>query len=99
MIVLSEHAQGLILRVRAQPGARKVGVMGEHAGALKLAVSAPPEDGKANDALIDLLCELLGIKRSQVALVRGATSRDKQFLVVGLTRDELNQRVEAMLPR
>jgi uncharacterized protein (TIGR00251 family) len=99
VIVLSEHAQGLILRVRAQPGARKVGVMGEHAGALKLAVSAPPEDGKANDALIDLLCELLGIKRSQVALVRGATSRDKQFLVVGLTRDELNQRVEAMLPR
>ena len=89
MIVLKEHAQGWILRVRAHPGARKVGVMGEHAGALKLAVSVPPEEGKANQAL--------GLRRAQVVLMTGATSRHKCFLIAGLPRAELERRVAALL--
>src|ERR1700682_6728213 len=97
MIALTEHAEGWILPVRAQPGARKTGVKGEQAGALKLAVTSPPEDGRANQALIELLRELLGVKRSQVALLSGATSRDKKFLIVGLTRMELENRIWAKL--
>lgn len=78
-----------MLPVRAQPGARKNAVIGEHAGALKIAVTAPPEDGRANEALTELLREWLGLKRSQVELIGGKTSRDKQFLIRGRSPDEL----------
>ena len=46
MIAITDHAEGCILLVRAQPGARRAGVQGEQAGALKVAVTAPPEDGR-----------------------------------------------------
>jgi uncharacterized protein len=97
MIALKEHAEGWILPVRAQPGARKAGVLGEQGGALKLAVTAPPEGGRANQALIELLRELLGVKRSQVALLSGPTSRNKMFLIGGSTRAELENRIRAKL--
>lgn len=93
MIELTEHAEGVILPVRAQPGARKTGVMGEQAGALKIAVTAPPEDGRANKALVEVLREALNLKRSQVELVSGQTSRDKRFLIRGVTVAELQRRV------
>jgi len=99
VIVLGEHAEGWVLPVRAQPGARKVAVLGEQAGALKLAVTAPPEDGRANQALTELLRESLGVKRSQVALIGGATSRNKRFLIGGLARAELEVRVAELLAR
>jgi uncharacterized protein (TIGR00251 family) len=98
MIAVTDHAEGLILPIRAQPGARKAGVLGEQAGALKLAVSAPPEDGRANKALTELLREVLGVKRSQVELLSGATSRDKRFLIRGVARGDLEARLRAMCP-
>jgi uncharacterized protein (TIGR00251 family) len=97
MIAVTEHAEGLLLPVRAQPGARRNGVQGEQAGALKVAVTAPPQDGRANEALAEVLREALGLKRSQLELVGGATSRDKRFLVRGLARPELERRLAALL--
>ena len=97
MIALTDHAEGLILPVRAQPGARRAGVQGEQAGALKVAVTAPPQDGRANDALTDAVREALGLKRSQVALIGGLTSRDKRFLIRGVPRAELEAKVLALL--
>jgi uncharacterized protein (TIGR00251 family) len=97
MIAITEHAQGCILPVRAQPGARKTGVVGEQAGALKVAVTAPPDQGRANQALVEVLREVLGLKRSQVTLLSGPTSRDKRFLIQGLTVAELQARVTALL--
>jgi uncharacterized protein len=99
VIVLQEHAAGFILPVRAQPGARKEGVAGEYNGALKLAVQAPADDGRANKALIELLRELLGVKRSQLELIAGEKSRDKRFLVAGLVRAELEARIAQLLAR
>ncbi len=99
MIAIVEQADGCVLPVRAQPGARKTGVLGEQAGALKVAVTAPPEDGRANKALIEALRELLGVKRSQVELLSGHTSRDKRLLVRGLTRADLEGRLAAVLSR
>jgi uncharacterized protein (TIGR00251 family) len=89
VVTITAHPEGCLLSVRAQPGARKAGVIGEQAGALKVAVTAPPEDGRANQALTELLRDWLGLKRSQVALAGGPTSRNKQFLIRGLTPDEL----------
>jgi uncharacterized protein (TIGR00251 family) len=97
MIALADHAEGCLLPVRAQPGARRPGVQGEQNGALKVAVTAPPEDGRANQALVETLRRVLGLKRSQVELVGGATGRDKRFLIRGLTRSELEQRLAALL--
>ncbi len=97
MITVSEHADGCVLPVRAQPGARKAGIMGAHAGALKIAVTVPPEDGKANKAVLEALRELLHLKRSQVELLSGETSRDKRFLIRGLTKAELEARLKELL--
>ena len=97
MIAIAEHAEGCVLPVRAQPGARKNAIVGEHAGALKVAVTAPPEDGRANQALLELLRDKLELKRSQVELIAGPTSRDKRYLIRGLTRAELEKRLTALL--
>jgi uncharacterized protein (TIGR00251 family) len=97
MIAISNHPEGCILPVRAQPGARKSGIIGEHAGALKIAVNAPPEAGRANRALIELLAEILGIKRSRLELARGEASREKQFLVRGLSPADLRATLEKIL--
>jgi uncharacterized protein (TIGR00251 family) len=97
MIAVAEHSEGCVLPVRAQPGARKAGVLGEQGGALKVAVTAPPEDGRANKALAEALRDLLGLKRSQVELLSGETSRDKKFLIRGLARADLEARVAGLL--
>jgi uncharacterized protein len=88
-IAVIPHPQGATLAVRAQPGARKSAVLGEQANALKVAVTAPPEDGRANSALIEVLRDWLRVKRSQLELVGGAISRNKVFLVRGMTAEEL----------
>lgn len=97
MIEVTPHAEGAVLMVRAQPGARKNAVVGEHAGALRVAVSAPPEKGKANAAIQDVLAEALGCKSSQIDLLSGETSRVKKFLVTGVTLDELRRRLDALV--
>jgi uncharacterized protein (TIGR00251 family) len=93
MIAVSDHAEGCVLPVRAQPGARRAGIQGEQNGALKVAVTAPPEDGRANAALVELLREQLLLKRSQVELISGHTSRDKRFLIRGLSCAEVLDRL------
>jgi uncharacterized protein (TIGR00251 family) len=97
MVPIAEHAEGLVLPVRAQPGARRNGIQGEQNGALKVTVTAPPEDGRANAALVEVLRKELGLKRSQVELLAGATSRDKRFLIRGLTRAELEAKLGELL--
>ncbi|HTU89698.1 MAG TPA: DUF167 domain-containing protein [Gemmataceae bacterium] len=96
-LVVTEHAEGCVLPVRAQPGARRAGVQGEQSGALKVAVTAPPEDGRANQALAEVLRKALGIKRSQLELIGGQTSRDKRFLIRGMRRGELESRLADLL--
>jgi uncharacterized protein (TIGR00251 family) len=97
MIAITDHAEGCVLPVRAQPGARRAGVQGEQNGALKVAVTAPPEDGRANQALVEMLREALGLKRSQVELLSGPTSRDKRFLIRGVARAALEKRLAELL--
>jgi uncharacterized protein len=97
MIEIAEHADGCILPVRAQPGARRERIVGEQGGALKIAVHAPAQDGRANEAVLEVLREALGLKRSQVELMGGASSRTKRFLIRGLTPLELEVRLELQL--
>ena len=75
--------RAVLLSVRIQPGARRAGAAGTVAGTwngwLKLAVSAPPADGRANEAACALLAELFGLRSSAVTLVRGHSARSKVF--------------------
>lgn len=96
-ITITPHSEGATLAVRAQPGARKNAVLGEQAGALKVSVTAPPEDGRANAALVEVLRDWLGLKRSQVELATGATNRNKVFLIRGATAEQLTQLVNSKL--
>jgi uncharacterized protein (TIGR00251 family) len=91
MIELQPHADGVILRVRALPGARKNAVLGEYNGALKVAVNAAPEKGKANKAVMDVLAKSLDLNRGQIELLTGETSQDKRFLVRGMTVENLRE--------
>ena len=99
MIELTDHLEGLLIPVRAQPGARGSGIRGEHAGMLKLSVTQVAEKGKANKALAEALAAALGLKRSQVELESGETQREKKFLVRGIARDELAQRIAAAVAK
>ena len=89
MIEVTEHTEGCVLRIRAAPGARCAGILGEQAGALKVAVTAPADEGRANKALLQLLRRELGLKRSQIDILSGETSRDKRLLVRGLASRDL----------
>jgi uncharacterized protein (TIGR00251 family) len=74
----------IVLRVHAQPGAGRGAVVGRHGGALKVKVAAPPVEGRANAALVELLARTFGIKENQVSLSSGDSSRTKQFRLAGV---------------
>jgi uncharacterized protein (TIGR00251 family) len=95
--MLDDHPDGFVLPVRVQPGARKVGVLGERDGALKIAVAASAEHGRANAAVLDLLRDLLGLRRSEIELLSGPASRDKKFLIRGVGKAELQSRLARLL--
>jgi uncharacterized protein (TIGR00251 family) len=77
-----------VVRVHAQPGAGRSQVVGRHGDALKIRVAAPPEGGRANDAVAKLLADTLGAAAKDVELVGGASSRQKRFLVKGVELDD-----------
>lgn len=99
MIALEQHPQGVIIPVKAQPGARRNGLAGEHAGALKVQVTQAPERGKATDAVLETIAEALSLKRSQVSLLSGATSPQKRILVSGVSLADLAERLRAALEK
>ena len=97
MIRIAPHEEGAILPVRVQPGSRFNRLRGEQDGALKVSVTQVAEKGKANKAVIEVLTKALGVRRSQFELVSGETSPQKQFLVRGLTVEQLREKVNAAL--
>jgi uncharacterized protein len=82
------------IRVYVQPRASTTELAGLHGDALKIRLAAPPVDGAANDALIAFLAKQLGVPRSRVALVAGATSRAKIVVVEGISPGAAARRLE-----
>jgi uncharacterized protein (TIGR00251 family) len=72
---------GVTLQIQAQPGAKRTEVAGLYGDCLKLRLASPPVDGKANECLIAFLAERLGVKRAQVRITRGLSSRRKNVFV------------------
>jgi uncharacterized protein (TIGR00251 family) len=97
MIDLEQHERGTLVRVRAQPNARKNGILGERGGALRVGVTVAPEKGKANQAIAAVLADAIGCRASALVLLSGETSRDKRFLLAGLDPDAVRHRLEPLL--
>ncbi|HVM92234.1 MAG TPA: DUF167 domain-containing protein [Terriglobales bacterium] len=93
MIPILESASGVTFAVKAHPRAKKNAITGEIGDALKVSLTAPPVDGKANAACIEFIAKLLKVPRSSVSIASGETSRNKVVRVVGLSAEQLRQRL------
>lgn len=78
---------GVTIKVSVAPRSSTNKVMGEHNGAIKVALTAPPVEGAANKALVEFLAKLLGVPRSVVSIVSGETSRKKTVKVLGVSAE------------
>jgi len=95
LIPIRDTHEGAAFAVRVQPRARKNAIVGELGDSLKLALTAPPIEGRANQACIEFLAELLKVPRSSVTITAGQTSRNKVVCIHGLTATEVADRLRA----
>ena len=93
MAVIQNSPSGVTFAVKVHPRAKKNAITGEVGDALKLALTAPPVDGKANDACINFFAKLLNVPRSSVTIAAGRTSRSKVIRVMGLSAEEIKKRL------
>jgi len=97
MIPVHEGAKGVSFSVKVQPRARRNAITGTLGDALKLALTAPPVEGRANQAVIEFLAETLEIPRASVTITSGETSRNKVVRVAGVSRQTVEQRLAKIL--
>ena len=84
---------GCTISVRVHPGAKRNAITGTHDGAVKISLTTPPTDGRANQALIAFLAERLNITRASIDLLGGASSRSKTLRLTGITAEEAESRL------
>lgn len=97
MIPLRETAAGVSFSVRVQPRANRTAIAGMKGDAVKVALAAPPVEGKANHALIRFFAELFGVGRSAVEILSGESGRNKVVRVSGVSLDCVRERLEKAL--
>ena len=83
------------VHLRVSPRATRAGIVGRHADGWKVRVSAAPENGRANDAVIALLADALSVATGKLELVGGKTSRDKVVAVAGMSAEAVDRRLAA----
>ncbi len=89
--------QPAILQVRVTPRAGRTGLGGRRGDALLIRLAAAPVDGAANDALVAFLSKLLDVPKRDLTIVSGERGRDKRIAIAGLTPDQLQDRLSAIL--
>ena len=94
MIPIRETAAGVTFQVRVQPRAKKNAIVGEVGEALKLALTAPPVEGRANEACIAFLAEVLNVARSSITIASGESSRNKVIRVAGLSAEQVRAKLK-----
>ena len=93
MIPLHETAKGISFSVKVHPRARKNAITGIVGDALKLALTAPPVEGRANQAVIEFFADLFAIPRSSVTIASGETSRNKIVRIAGVSKPVAEQKL------
>ena len=95
MVAIKDTAGGASFNVRVHPRGKRNAVTGVVGDALKLSLTAPPVEGKANAACIEFLAELLNLPRSSITIAAGQSSRSKVIRVTGLTAAEVEARLKS----
>jgi uncharacterized protein len=93
MISIHDTPDGATFAIKVHPRARKNAITGELGGALKLSLTAPPVEGRANEACIEFLANLLKVPRSSVTIASGQSSRRKVIRVSGVSADDVQTRL------
>jgi uncharacterized protein len=94
MLTIHANSFGVTFAVKVRPRAKKNAMTGTIGDAIKVALTAPPVDGKANEACIEFFAKLLKLPRSSVTIAAGETSRNKVIRVTSLSADEIRRRLE-----
>ena len=97
MIPIHDTPAGATFQVKVHPRARRNGITGAVGDALKIALTAPPVEGKANEACIALLAEFLNVPRASVTIAAGASSRNKIIAVRGLSAKQVETRLQVVV--
>ena len=97
--MLEQNPRGVILPVRAHAGARRNAILGVREGALRVAVTAAPEKGKANRAITVLLSKTFDVPKSAIDLISGEASPQKRFLLQGVELDRIHQVLQPIIAR
>jgi len=96
-IHVRETADGISFELHVQPRASRNGVTGIQEGAVRIRLTSPPVDGAANEQCVKLLAVLLGVRRRDITIVSGETSRHKTVRVAGITADRLRDVIAAQV--
>jgi hypothetical protein len=91
---ISEHPDGVVLSIKAQPGAKKNEVRLEKNGQIKVCVTQRPEKGKANRAVLNTLADFLDVRESRLELLSGETSQHKRVLILNCSLEELTNKLK-----
>ena len=97
MIPIQETATGISFQVKVHPRAKKNGITGTLGEALKLSLTAPPIEGRANEACIEFFARLLKVPRSSITIASGQSSRLKVIRITGITAAELRAQLPPSL--
>src|SRR5438309_5632040 len=98
MLPIRDTPAGATFSIRVHPRAKKNAIAGQVGDALKVALAAPPVEGKANEACINFFAKLLQVPRSSVTIAAGHTSRNKVIRVIGLSVTEIEKRLNIRSP-
>jgi uncharacterized protein (TIGR00251 family) len=90
----NEGSGTAVIRLHVQPGAGRTAVVGRHGDAVKVRVAAPPEGGRANDAVVALMAATFDVKLAQVTLLSGQSSRAKRVQIADIDEHELERLLE-----
>ena len=93
MIPMQESEDAVTFAVKVHPRAKKNAITGEFGEALKLSLTSPPVEGRANQACVEFFAKLLNVPRSSVTIASGQNSRQKTIRVSGLSAEEVRQRI------
>lgn len=95
MILIRESGDGVSFAVKVHPRAKKDAVTGEVGDAIKLSLTTPPVEGRANEACIEFFSKLLKVPRSSVSIASGLSSRNKVIRIAGVSGDYVRDRLKA----
>lgn len=98
MFAILENNTGVSFSVKVHPRAKKNAITGELGDALKLSLTTPPIEGRANQACIEFFAKLLNVPRSSVTIASGVSSRNKVIRILGVTGQYVRDRLTLSLP-